>query len=84
MNDIRDKIKRRHGGVMGIYGVANRLLKSEVNVIVHVPVPLFVEYFWSDLQRETTTNIVDNMEDVIPHLIQLIGMNKIYSFVSHS
>lgn len=34
---------------MGIDGTTNRHSKSQSNVIMYVPVPLFIEYLLSDL-----------------------------------
>lgn len=84
MNEVIDMIKRSRGGVMGIDGATNRLSKSQSNVIVHIPMPLFTEYLGSVLQRETTVNAVTKIEDVIACLTKLIKMQTIYDFVSGS
>lgn len=61
---------------MGIDGSNNRLWKSQRNVIVHVPVPIFFEFLRNDFQRETTTKVVDKIEDFIYRFTQRIGMKK--------
>lgn len=84
MNGVIEMIKRSRGGDMGIDGAQNRLSKSQSNLIVDVPVPIFIEYLRRDIQRETTVNVVTKTEDVIARLTKLIGMQKTYAFASDS
>lgn len=47
---------------MGMDGATNRLSKSLSNIIVHVPVPLFIEYLNAYMKRETTPNVVNKLK----------------------
>lgn len=50
----------------------------------HLPTPLFFKYFRADLGRETTSNVVAKIDDVMTLLDGIVGMRSIFSFISDS
>lgn len=54
------------------------------NVIIHLPLPLFLEYLNADLKRETKENVESKFIDVIDRLDKVVGMPSIYPFISDS
>lgn len=60
------KVLRQSGGLtMGIDGATNVLSQSLSNVIMHSPLPYFIEFLRADLKRETTENLVAKIRDVL-------------------
>lgn len=84
MSKVCAEIRSSGGGMLSIDGANDNLAKSRSNVILHTPIPLFIEYMKSDLQRETTPNVVSKLEDNIKRLDEKIGIKCVTSFVSDS
>ena len=53
---------------LGIDGATIALSKSMSNVILHTPLPFFLEYLRADLKRETAVNLLAKLEDVVKRL----------------
>ncbi|KAI0557485.1 Ribonuclease H-like protein [Gracilaria domingensis] len=84
MNQSFEMIRNNKGGVLGIDGSTNRVSKSLCNVIVHVPVPLFIEYLRSDLNRETAENMVARLKNLLERLTVKLGQSPCFGFISDS
>ncbi|KAI0558418.1 Ribonuclease H-like protein [Gracilaria domingensis] len=84
MEEVFQVIRSRKGGVIGIDGATNKLSKSVSNVILHTPVPLFIEYLKSDLKTDRATNVVSKIKDVMKRLDDIIGFRAGFAFVSDS
>lgn len=84
MNQTIDRIIKDIGGVIGIDGATNRLFKSIFNVIVHLPIPCFIESLQSDIRREITANVVQKIVDVKKRLDEMVGFDSSYAFISYS
>lgn len=54
MSRVFDEIKSSGGGKLSIDGATDNLAKSRSNVILHTPIPLFIEYLKYDFERRTT------------------------------
>lgn len=81
MGTVTFKISEANVGVFGIDRATNRLAKSVRNVIVHKPTPFFVEFLRADLKRETKTNVVDKIKNVIKLLDDVIDIKFVFAFV---
>lgn len=84
MADLIDGIKHSGGGLMRIEGATNRISKSFRNVIVHIILPLFIEYLTGGLKYEKNTNIVAKIKNSISRLNKIVGMKAVFAFVSDS
>lgn len=84
MSKVLAEVCSAGGGTLSIDGATDNLAKSKSNVILHTPIPFFIEYMRSDLKRETTPNVVKKLEDTIKRLHEKVGMKCISSFVSDS
>lgn len=84
MSKVIDMIKRSSERFMGVGGPKNGLSKSQSDLIVNVPVPVFIEYLRSYIQGETTVNVITNIEYIISRIAKCIGMKTIFAFVSDS
>lgn len=70
--------------MLGIDGATNRLAKSISNVMILLPVPLFLEYLRVELKRETTVSAVSNITATINMLDEVVGIRLVLEFVSES
>lgn len=84
MDKTIESIKNSGGGTLSIDGATDNLAKSKSNVIIYAPCPLFVEYLRSDLNRETTGNVVEKINDVVNRLDQASGIRCVTNFISDS
>lgn len=83
MNKAIASIKQAKGGTLGIDGATNVMARSICNVIMHTPLPFFLEYLVSDLQRETAINLKCKLIDVLRRMEEVFGF-RIRSFISDS
>lgn len=77
-------IKTCQGVAMGIYMATKRKSKSISNVIVHVPIQLFIEYMCADVKRETIPNVPGNLKDIISRLHKPLNTIAIHAFLTDS
>lgn len=66
---------------MGIDGATNVLSKTRSNVMIHTPLPIFMEYLRSDLQRETMENVVENLRDVMKRIDDRLKFKYSQAFI---
>ncbi|KAI0560706.1 hypothetical protein FGB62_103g016 [Gracilaria domingensis] len=71
-------------GVVGRDGATDKVSKSVSKVIIHTPLPLFLENFRSDLNTDRTFNLVFKIKDEMKRLDDIIGFTAAYAFVSVS
>lgn len=78
------ELRKVKGGTIVIDGATNLLSKSMSNVIVHTPLPFFIEYLKSNLYHETTRNVVYRLKDVMERLDERVGFKYSKSSTSDS
>lgn len=83
MNSVIYEIKEG-GGFLGIGGVMNLLSNSISYLIIHLLIPLFLEYLKNDLKLETAENVVNKVLDVIDRLDKAVELTSMFSIISDS
>ena len=84
MKQTYENIKEANGGTLSIDGATDKMSNSKCNIILHTPLPMFIDYLQTDLKRDTTENVVKKIEDSINAIDRKTGINSTFSFVSDS
>lgn len=78
-------IREANGGVLSIDGATDKMSNCKCNVILHTPLPIFIEYLPTDLNRETSENVVEKLSNAMNRLDDKTKLLKSsFSFISDS
>lgn len=69
---------------MCVHAATDNLTRSKSKVIMYVAVPLFVEYLRSNLNPETTSNVVRKVCNTMQRLNKKNNIDSFFSSISHS
>lgn len=83
MSSTIDYIRESKGATIGIDGATNVMARSICNVILHTPLPMFLEYLVADLRKDTASNVKAKVVDFLTRIEPLVGF-KCQSFISDS
>lgn len=83
MSSTIDYIRESKGATIGIDGATNVMARSICNVILHTPLPMFLEYLVADLRKDTSSSVKAKVVDFLTRIEPLVGF-KCQSFISDS
>lgn len=72
MKEMRERVIANGGGVVSLDGATNVISRGVSNFMVHNPLPWFIQYLPTNLQRQTAEVVADQVEDTVAQLVDWI------------